>query len=256
MKNPISDKILSLTFLGGAGFLLRAGETEVLIDPYLGCDARDGFERMIPAPYQAKELEGADYLFSSHGHLDHCDPEFIAQLTAKSACELVGPQSSIEKMRRAGIRDERLRQVKPGDELDLPGCRFKARRLHDPMEPKAIGLEINMAGVSLLHGGDAHYSQDYQDIAESLHPDVALLSCGQEIYMSAMEMLTAARDLGCGLLIPMHWDLWRAYHIPPHEIEDAWHSGFDQRFDLAILQPGQTLSILKQENGLKHEFKK
>lgn len=254
MKKPISKDRLILTFLGGSGFLVEAGGTKIAIDPYLGGDAKPGFERLTPSPLIYKDLAGIDYLLSTHGHLDHCEPMLITFLAEHSSCRFIGPQSSVEKMREAGIEKNRISCVKPGDVNGTGSLEVHSVSLYDPYEPHAVGMVMHYQNLSILHGGDSHYSNDFSKLADQHDIDVALLSSGLKLYMTPEEIFTAAADLKCQVLIPIHWDIWKALYIPIKDIEKAYAQSRERDFELISMAAGTALALDKDENGLHHEI--
>lgn len=254
MKKPISKDRLTLTFLGGAGFLLEAGGTKIAIDPYLGGDAKPGFERLTPSPLDYQDLRGIDFLLSTHGHLDHCEPMLIEFLAVHSSCRFIGPQSSVEKMREAEVEKERISCVKPGDVTGIGSLELRSVPLHDPYEPHAVGMVIIYQNLSILHGGDSHYSEDFTKLSNQIDVDVALLSSGLKLYMTPEEIFTAAADLKCQVLIPIHWDIWKALYIPIENIAKAYAQRGEGDFELVSMAAGTTLSLKKEENALHHEI--
>ncbi len=254
MKNLISKEQLKLTFLGGAGFLVETAGTTAAIDPYLGGDAKQGFERRSPSPVGYEDLAGIDYLISTHGHLDHCEPKLITYLAQNSSCRFLGPQSSIESIMAAGVADERVTCLDAGDKTDLGTLELQAVSLYDPYEPYALGIVLRQKKLSILHAGDSHYSGDYNRLADQMNIDIALLSSGRKLYMSPEEIFKAANDLGCQALVPIHWDLWKALYIPMKEIEETYNKDDGHNFSLIPMVAGNSLVLSKKEDSLQYEI--
>ena len=67
-----------IRWIGQSGYILRDGECEVCIDPYLS-DVVDRIAkrgRMVKAPISPEELK-SDLVICSHNHLDHVDIDAI-----------------------------------------------------------------------------------------------------------------------------------------------------------------------------------
>lgn len=254
MKNPISKDELKLTFLGGAGFLIEVEGTKLAIDPYLGGDAKPGFERITPSPVVYEDLVGIDYLISTHGHLDHCEPSLLKYLAQNSTCRFLGPQSSTERMREAGVPDGRVKCLNVGDKADIGTLDIQAVYLHDPYEPHALGIVLIHNNLSILHAGDSHYSGDYKMLGEKMKIDIALLSSGLKLYMSPDEIFQAAKDLGCQALVPIHWDLWKALYIPIEEILNIYNRSDDHGFKLIPMVAENSLVLNNKEDSLHYEI--
>src|ERR1700691_1888667 len=72
---------MRLTFLGHAGFILEAGGTRILIDPFFFSAFLNSW---FPYPDNRFLLDSVlnekfDYLYISHLHEDHFDGKFLAQ---------------------------------------------------------------------------------------------------------------------------------------------------------------------------------
>jgi L-ascorbate metabolism protein UlaG (beta-lactamase superfamily) len=135
---------LQITWLGTAGVLLSDGETSLLIDPFV---SRPGLlEVAIGAPLEPRIEQIAALVerlgpprvgavLVSHSHYDHSmDAPFFAWRTGAL---LVGSPSTINVGRGAGLSEERLRPVQPGDELTAG--RFRVRFLESRHGPALFG---------------------------------------------------------------------------------------------------------------------
>ncbi|WP_185964249.1 MBL fold metallo-hydrolase, partial [Klebsiella pneumoniae] len=73
---------------GQLGFIIKYNEKYLLIDGYLSdsIDRRNsgipGWVRCYPVPIAPEELDFVDYVFCSHGHNDHADPETLAGIAS------------------------------------------------------------------------------------------------------------------------------------------------------------------------------
>src|SRR3954469_15906987 len=96
---------VTFTWLGQAGFLLEAGGTRVLVDPYLSERA----ERLYPPPLDPATLTGIDVLLCTHEHLDHLDVPTVRAVTAPSPRAVgVGPAPVTDQVVAAGGPADRV----------------------------------------------------------------------------------------------------------------------------------------------------
>ena len=100
---------------------------------------------MVHDPWKFKTLDAS---FMTHLHQDHCDIYTIKATLATTNCKYVGPMSTILKTRKFQVPEERIIQVKPGDELPIRGATVKvlvnyddiARRTGVPVDqPRSYG---------------------------------------------------------------------------------------------------------------------
>ena len=50
---------------------------------------------------------------------------------------------------------------------------------------------------------------------DALFVSVAQSPTGKNYYMTEADAARAARDVGARTLVPMHWNLWRAFRLDP-----------------------------------------
>ena len=66
---------MKIRFLGQSGYILKSGNTEIIIDPYLSDSVNRvaGRPRTLPVPINPKDIK-CDAVICTHNHLDHLDP--------------------------------------------------------------------------------------------------------------------------------------------------------------------------------------
>ena len=81
------DHQIAVFYLGQEGFLIRYQGTSILIDAYLSdyvdrncCTDSVVWKRKYDAPIVASELDFIDYVFCTHPHFDHADPNTLTVL--------------------------------------------------------------------------------------------------------------------------------------------------------------------------------
>ena len=235
---------IELTFLGGCGFRLRTAHTCLLIDPYWGGAPREGIDRRQPPPFPAHHLFDAHFVLSTHAHLDHCDPALLKLLHDHSEAQFLGPPSSVAVMTTAGLAPQRIVTVNAAETLSFGEFDGYADKGNDPLEPQAVTFHLTHGDTTIFHSGDSLYADLYKRTGDNQKVDVALLNFGDQLYMSAEDVLQAARDLNCRVCIPMHWDLWEQFYRSPEELA----TGSDTSFTIWPLNPGETLLVLKDSN--------
>ena len=223
---------LSLQYLGQEGFLIQTDGLSILCDPYLSdyvdrnCSSPEvAWIRRYPVPVQPESLNDIDYVFCSHDHADHTDPDTIAILArVNPRAQFIGPPPVVRKFRQIGIPADRIRQAEAGKEILLAeGCTVRpVPAAHEELHPDAqgcfaeVGYRFTFGSVTLFHAGDCCV---YDGLVEQLGTvDIALLPINGRDYfrlhhdiignMDGREAVELAGRIGARLLVPMHFDLY------------------------------------------------
>jgi len=116
---------MQVMLTGHAGMLVSSGATTVLCDPWFNPAY---FASWFPFPDNAavapELLARPTYLYLSHLHRDHYDPDFLAAHVSKDTIVLL-PEFPLDEMRRAleGLGFRRFVQTTDGEAVDLDGIR-------------------------------------------------------------------------------------------------------------------------------------
>lgn len=173
-----------ITWLGHDGFLIRAGNRVIVIDPY-----------------QVSTTTPADIILITHEHYDHCSPEDIDQFRGDTTV-IVTEADSAKKLQGD------VRVVKPGETITVHGMEIEAVRAYNidkkfhPKEKDWLGFIVTIDGCRIYHAGDT----DLIDEMEGLQTDIALLPVSGTYVMTAAEAVEAATRIQPKLAIPMHYD--------------------------------------------------
>ena len=230
--------------LGGPSFLFRSSGATIWIDPYFGGTPDDAVAdayRAIAIPVKPDEIRSADVVISTHDHVDHCHEGTVMPILANTNAFCVAPRTSAKLMREWGVVDDRLREVQPGDAVEVGDVRISVHGAADPGEPGAVTYVLSSGGTTLFVSGDTAGCPALAEVGAS-RPDYALLAFGRTWYMSEEEMLAAATDLSPGTLLPFHWEFWRNHTGDIAHLLDLYHRERPP-FDLKILLIGDSLPL-------------
>lgn len=216
---------VELTYLANEGFLIRSGETKVLIDAFV-TEPYSMYAAVPEATFAAMvdgepPFDGVDLVLASHVHDDHFQARAAdAYLGARDAVPFL---SSPQVVGKVAVRDEdRIVALLPPDEKTREAERgdVKVEFLRLPhaggaraREVQNLGHLIDVGGVRVLHVGDADL--DSGPLAgyglASRGIDVALIPYW---WLGSAEMLAQVRErLGDARLVAMH--------VPPGEVKDV-----------------------------------
>jgi L-ascorbate 6-phosphate lactonase len=242
--------------LGGAGFAVRTAGAFLLIDPYAGRSNPPDWVRAVPPAFDVTRLDGVDAVLMTHEHDDHADPVVLDVAARQTGAIAIGPGSCIEVARRAGVPPARTRTLAHGDTATVGDVRITAVPAHDPGAKGANGYVLEAlpggaagagglagasgtaaggvrqsvgqsagwsVGATLAHYGDSLYFPGMAQLRERFRLDALLVAVGTNppghfYYMDEADAARAARDTGTRVLVPMHFNLWRATLLDPRRV--------------------------------------
>jgi len=114
--------MVTLEWLGTAGFRVSGNSASFLIDPYLSRN-RNACPNQ---PRQPADLRGKSPIFLSHGHFDHALD--LAEIVTGTEAATHGSATALASLLRAGVPTNQLRTVSDGEMLDFAG--FQAQAFH------------------------------------------------------------------------------------------------------------------------------
>lgn len=242
--------------LGQTGLKIDAGDTCVLVDPYLShsvqeLDAPD-LVRLVPIAYAPISLHEVDWVLITHEHMDHCDPHTIPTLAeASPQARFVAPEPVRRQLREWGINNRRIQEatsewLELGSDLRVravPAAHPRVLLSHDG-QPKAVGYLLERRGKQIWVAGDTSVCEELIQCLQKLKPiHTALLPVNEDNFfrrrrgivgnMSVREAFGLAAELNIEQVIPVHWDLFEVNSTSPDEIQ-AVYDAYDWPFQLEM----------------------
>jgi L-ascorbate metabolism protein UlaG (beta-lactamase superfamily) len=216
----VGDEEVNLWWLGQSGFLVGHGGRRLLLDPYLSDSLTRKYAgtdkphvRMTSRVVDPARLDFVDVVTASHAHTDHLDPETLAPICAAGAV-LVCPAEIAELAReRSGVdpvtvRDGESVSVGPFELARVPAA-------HEEPTDDVCGFVVTVGPHRVYHAGDTVWHDGIVERVGSMEVSAALLPINGRAAerrvagnLDGVEAARLARELGAGLAVPMHYDLF------------------------------------------------
>ena len=240
LKTELLPNQIGLFYIGQVGYIIKYREKYIMIDAYLSdyvdrnCSSENvKWVRRYDAPIQADELDFIDYVFCTHAHFDHADPDtlsVIAKINDKA--EFFVSNAIVNTIVGYGIDNARICGLADGETVtlcnDISVTAIKAAHesfhIDENGDYEELGFKFNLGKTSIYHGGDGC---PYNGLEESIRGcDVLIVPInGRDYYRTnvldiigcfdSREAITLAKNTGAKLLIPTHFDLYDINCVNP-----------------------------------------
>jgi L-ascorbate metabolism protein UlaG (beta-lactamase superfamily) len=225
---------VEIRFLGHSAVELTAGDTTVLVDPFITGNPK--------AAVEASELEPT-HICLTHGHADHYgDIIDIAKRTGATVVALTEIASEIGEQGVENVFDPNF-----GGTIEFDwGWVKMVPAWHTSTTPNGTvtppaGLLIMIGGTLVYHLGDTALFSDMQLIARRGDKvDVALVPIGGHYTMDRLDAVTAVEFIEPGTVIPIHYDTMPVIETDAEAFKADVESQTSAK--VLILQPGETHS--------------
>ncbi len=226
IKAKVEKGRVAIHWLGQGSFAFKAHKGDVIVvDPYLSDSANtDGnAARLVDIPVKPKDVR-LDYLFLTHDHLDHTDPQsapVIAQNNPQAP--VICPPSSAHHLTKLGVSASQIQTAMPGQTLEFPN--FVAHVVSAQHTEDSVGFvfefnedEAETNGPVVYITGDTEYNDALATAVADFAPDVLLVPInGRWGNMDAAHAARLAREVDPSEVIPMHYGLFEANTADPDE---------------------------------------
>jgi L-ascorbate metabolism protein UlaG (beta-lactamase superfamily) len=255
-------------WLGQATVGLRGARANVLVDPFLSPHP----DRLVPAPFAARQVGGLDAVLCTHEHLDHLDAEALPELAEASRdAVIVVPEPIVDAVVACGIDPSRVVGVQPDRPVELDGFTVHPVPACHGIEPsdaytfgrelsdglyRYLGYVVDLGGVRVYHAGDTIPFDGLEQRLRELAVDVALLPINgrdaereaQGIVgnMDAREAAHVAEAARVDVIIPIHWDMFEANLGDPGALVDVV---LREQLDVTVLLPSRHRPFLYSRGG-------
>jgi L-ascorbate metabolism protein UlaG (beta-lactamase superfamily) len=253
---------LHLWWLGQSGFLIQWQGQHLLLDPYLSDSLTTKYAntdklhiRMTARVIAPERLDFVDVVTSSHNHTDHLDGEtLLPLLQANPNLALVIPEANRAFVaERLGCDPAWPLGVDDGTTVSAGGFTITGvPAAHERFDQddqgrhRFLGYIVRCGSWTLYHSGDTIW---YEGMVEKLRRwsiDVAMLPINGRSperrvagNLDGVEAATLAREIGAGLVIPCHYEMFTFNTASPDGFVAACQGNGQQ---YALLRAGEQWS--------------
>lgn len=168
----------------------------------------EGSKTLYFDPYQIQsDAHDADYIFITHEHYDHFEPESIAKLK-KADTRLIAPESTKKKvLAEAGIASENCIFYQPGQRHEEQGLLIETVAAYNKLKPfhtkgkKWLGYVVTLDDTRYYVSGDTDVNEDILKV----ECDVALLPIGGFYTMDWKQAAEYVAQIKPKAVIPTHY---------------------------------------------------
>ena len=231
---------LHVTWLGHSTALIEIDGKVLLTDPvFEGQPSPVSFFGptvfIDPLPLERADLPPVDVVVITHDHYDHLDHTTIVELARKVPRFFV-PLGVGAHLERWGVPADAIVELDWWKEAQLgplaltatPTRHFSGRGVIDRDRTLWAAWVIRGTTRKIYFGGDSGYGDHFKEVGARLGPfDVTMLESGAYdlawpyIHMMPEETVQAHKDLGGGVLLPIHW---AKYELALH----PWYEPIDR----------------------------
>jgi L-ascorbate 6-phosphate lactonase len=230
----------ALWFLGQSGFVIKSAGVTVAIDPYLSDSAAEnspGLARCYPAPIEPSELK-VDIYIATHDHLDHLDPETLAEYRHKETTIFVGPRFVCEKFVILGIRPQNIVRIDSGETKVVNNVQLSGVYAipNDPDVIDTAGYKVVFTnGRSIYHTADTGFSPLLLQCAPSAETGLFCIN-GKWGNLNIEQAAELANKVHPRYAIPHHYDLMKINSENPETFKYQLNY-INKKIEVKILKP-------------------
>ncbi len=261
LSENLPDDRIALFYTGQVGFIIKFRGKYILIDGYLS-DIIDrnnnfapGWVRRYPSPITGSELDFIDFVFCTHDHTDHADPEtlgaisrvnkkaryFCSEAICGTVSSYVGSGSSV-----TGVCADVLIDLGSGISVTPIPAAHEELHKDENGNYKELGFIFDFGGKKIYHSGDCCM---YDGLIERVSGvDIMMVPVNGRDYFrnhediigcfDSYEAVRLAKAAGAKMLVPMHFDMYEANSLNPAQFVDTLYR-LNPSQSFHIFSPGE-----------------
>ena len=221
---------MKIRFLGQSGYLLKSGNTEIIIDPYLSDSVNRvaNRPRTLPVPINPQDIK-CDAVICTHNHLDHLDPDTVSKISSNQY--FITTNEGKEELKKLGRKNADVLNV--GDSIKIGDFTLTAVFADHTVE--AFGLIVKAENKILYFSGDTLFNEKLFRIAD-YKPNLTFICINGRLgNMNVDEALITAKKIGAKINIPNHYDMFESNSENPLLFSEKISGGFVMEFNKEYL---------------------
>ena len=264
MERLINSKVeagrVAIQWLGQSGFALKAhGGGVIVVDPYLSDSANKdgGAARLVDIPIRPKDVR-LDYLFLTHDHVDHTDPEsapVIAQMNPDAP--VICPPSSCRHLIKLGVPASQITTAMPGQSLEFPTFAVHVVAAQHSEDSVGFVFEFQNDGsstdtVSVYVTGDTEYNDGLASAVEEYGPEVLIVPInGRWGNMDAAQAAKLTALIAPREVIPAHYGMFAENTADPADFQAELAAATGSSPDIqAVVMKHNTCHVYSPEEAV------
>ncbi len=256
---------VAVWYLGCNGFVLKGSDgTTLFVDPYLGTGDPPRTIRMIPVPFNPRDVTEADAVLATHEHTDHVHGPSQAPILAETGAAFYAPDDSVAVARgeeawddNYAVDTDQYEEVVEGDSFEVGEFTVHVEPAHDPDAAHPVSYVFEHDAGTIFHGGDTKPSDEFAELGATYDIDLGILAFGTvgnipdkqtrepkrtRWYNDENQIVEAASDLQVDRLLPSHWDMWKGLTADPTALHHHVRS-FESPRSLEIAEIGDRVDV-------------
>ena len=221
---------MKIKFLGQSGYILKSGNTEIIIDPYLSDSVNRvaNRPRTLPVPINPQDIK-CDAVICTHNHLDHLDPDTVSEISPEQF--YVTTNEGKAELENLGRKNAAALNV--GDSIKVGDFQITAVFADHTVE--AFGLIVKAENKILYFSGDTLFNEKLFRIAD-YKPNLTFICINGRLgNMNVDEALITAKKIGAKINIPNHYDMFESNSENPLLFSEKISGGFVMEFNKEYL---------------------
>ncbi|MCJ7651236.1 MAG: MBL fold metallo-hydrolase [Candidatus Lokiarchaeota archaeon] len=245
-NKSVPSNEVQLIWIGQAGFIFKFKDKLLVIDPYLSDALSKKYKgklfphiRLMEIPISPHLITNVDYIFCSHAHSDHMDPETISILSEKNnEVKIIVPAAEMEEAINRGAKIHQIVKANDGEILFLEfgikitgvAAAHESLKVNENAEHYFLGYVFDFEGIRIYHSGDCTPYEGLIEKLKELEIDLALLPInGRDEYrlenniagnFKISEVIDVCKSAKIEHLIAHHFDMFAYNTVTKEELED------------------------------------